>query len=159
MRRRYGAARAQSEGVRSRWNVCTTSRGVLVVRPRNGVHRVKDRSTSTPVMGVMCDMKCAHKTGPALDNGVALDKRGEEEGERLRPGEFGPDVVEGDVTPGLADEGAGEVGAAAVEGEDVAEDLDGQSLYRRCIYAYSAGARSMIGSLEYRIAHEMVGVT
>ena len=68
-------------------------------------------------------MKCAHKTGPALDNGVALDERGEEEGERLGPGKLGPDVVEGDVAPGLADEGAGEVGAAAVEGEDVAEDL------------------------------------
>ena len=75
------------------------------------------------MMGVMCDMKCAHKTGPALDDGVALDERGEEESKRLGSGELGPDVVEGDVAPGLADEGAGEVGAAAVEGEDVAEDL------------------------------------
>ena len=57
-------------------------------------------------MGVMCDMKCAHKTGSALDDGVALDKRGEEEGEWLGTGELCPDVVEGDVAPGLADEGA-----------------------------------------------------
>ena len=74
------------------------------------------------------------------------------------------DVYDGGVNwmiarPGVDVKSGMRTGLEPEDAEDVAEDLDGQSLYRRCIYAYSAGARSMIGSLEYRIAHEMVGVT